>query len=235
MTWLSRLKKISGHTKHEATETTKTVSIVEKGVSVVFVAPILANAVKNEGDRTAANDPTPTTTVQVDLSAIAHTKGLPTPPADGVLIDIGTARPPGLTPALLAASLALDAQIQADGQFDNGDVNPDRWCWPHSTAMNGAELDLLAARLARFTDKGVSQGDAESLADKLVIRDRDSDDRALCLECRHMAGYGPASWRCGNWQAAGVAISQRASQLPGDLVFQLQRCPGFAPPQRTAP
>jgi len=152
-----------------------------------------------------------------------------------VLIDIGTARPPGLTPAMLAASLALDAQNHADGQCDNGDVNPDRWCYPDSTAMNGAELDLLAARLARFTDKGVSQGDAESLADKLVIRDRDSDDRALCLECRHMAGYGPASWRCGNWQAAGVAISQRASQLPGDLVFQLQRCPGFAPPQRTAP
>jgi len=160
------------------------------------------------------------------------------PPADsasGAVIDIGTVRPPVLTPAMLAASLALDAQIQADGQFDNGDVNPDRWCYPDSTAMNGAELDLLAARLARFTDKGVSQGDAESLADKLVIRDRDSDDRALCLECRHMAGYGRASWRCGNWQAAGVAISQRDSQLPGDLVFQLQRCPGFAPPQRTAP
>ena len=174
-----------------------------------------------------ANDPTPTTKVQADLSPIGDTKGLPTPPADGVLIDIGTARPPGLTPALLAASLALDAQIQADGQFDNGDVNPDRWCWPHSTAMNGAELDLLAARLARFTDKGVSQGDAEALADKLVIRDRDSDDRALCLECRHMAGYGRASWRCGNWQAAGIAISQRDSQLAADLVFKLQRCAGL--------
>jgi len=224
MTWLSRLKKISGHTKHEATETTKTVSIVEKGVSVVFVAPILANAVKNEGDRTAANDPTPTTTVQVDLSAIAHTKGLPTPPADGVLIDIGTARPPGLTPALLAASLALDAQIHADGPLPG---NPDRWCYPDSTAMTGSEIDTFTARLSRFTDKGVIQSDAESLADKLVKRDRDSDDRRLCLECTHLGGYGRASWRCGNWQAAGVAISQRDSQLAADLVFKLQRCAGL--------
>jgi len=231
--WAQRAKThFSQKGQNSTTETTET--------PLLTVLTVLSGRVCEKHDfsnqaQSAANDPTPTTKVQADLSPIGDTKGLPTPPADGVLIDIGTARPPGLTPALLAASLALDAQIQADGQFDNGAVNPDRWCWPHSTAMNGAELDLLAARLARFTDKGVSQGDAEALADKLVIRDRDSDDRALCLECRHMAGYGPASWRCGNWQAAGVAISQRASQLPGDLVFQLQRCPGFAPPQRTAP
>jgi len=179
-----------------------------------------------------ANDPTPTTKVQADLSPIGDTKGLPTPPADGVLIDIGTARPPGLTPALLAASLALDAHIHADGPLPG---NPDRWCYPDSTAMTGSEIDTFTARVQRFTAKGLPYAEAESTADRLVKRDRDSDDRRLCLECTHLGGYGRTSWRCGNWQAAGVAISQRDSQLPGDLVFQLQRCPGFAPPQRTAP
>jgi hypothetical protein len=106
-------------------------------------------------------------------------------------------------------------------------VDPDRWCYPESTTMTGTEIDLFTARLARFTDKGVIHADAECLADKLVIRDRDSDDRRLCLECTHLAGYGVTSWRCGNWQRAGVAHRARDVQLPADLVFKLQRCDGL--------
>lgn len=105
--------------------------------------------------------------------------------------------------------------------------DPDRWCWPHSTAMTGREIDLFTARLARFTDKGVIHGEAESLADKLVIRDRETDDRRLCLECTHLHGYGATSWRCGNWQAAKVAHRARDAQLPADLVLNLQRCDGL--------
>ena len=67
-------------------------------------------------------------------------------------------------------------------------ADPDRWCWPHSTAMNTGEIDTFTARLARFTDKGLSLDDSEALADKLVLRDRESDDRRLCLECAHLAG-----------------------------------------------
>ena len=32
----------------------------------------------------------------------------------------------------------------------------------------------------------------DPLADRLVIRDRDSDDRRLCLECINLAGFGTA-------------------------------------------
>jgi hypothetical protein len=105
--------------------------------------------------------------------------------------------------------------------------NPDRWCWPHSSAMNGVEIDTFAARLHQFTDKGLARNDGETLADKLVLRDRDQDDRRVCLECKHFAGHGAGSWRCGNWQAASVAIRSRDAQLPADLVMQLQRCDGF--------
>lgn len=104
---------------------------------------------------------------------------------------------------------------------------PDASCWPHSTAMNGAELDTFTARLARFTDRGLILTDAERLADALVRRDREQDDRRICPECNHFAGHRAGTWRCGNWQSAGNAIRSRNTQLPADLVVQLQRCDGF--------
>ena len=106
------------------------------------------------------------------------------------------------------------------------DANPDRWCYPHSTAMNTMEVDAFTARLSRFTDKGLSIADGEGLADKQVSWDREQDDRHSCFECTHLAGSG--GWRCGNWQRAGVAIRARDAQLPIDLVNLLQRCDGFS-------
>lgn len=105
--------------------------------------------------------------------------------------------------------------------------DPDRWCWPHSSAMNGVEIDTFAARLARFTYKGLTRNDGETLADKLVVRDREQEDRRVCLECRHFSGHGAASWRCGNLQAVGIPLGPHEAQLPADLVVQLQRCDGF--------
>lgn len=101
-------------------------------------------------------------------------------------------------------------------------TDPDRYCWPHSEAMNTAEIDAFMARLARFTDKGMSYDEAERLADALVARDRQGDDRRLCLECAHLQGAG--RWRCGNWRQADVA----RDALARDLVLMLQRCAGFA-------
>jgi hypothetical protein len=106
--------------------------------------------------------------------------------------------------------------------------DPDRWCWPRSSAMNGVEIGTFETRLHKFTEKGLAGKDGEALADKLVLRDREQDDRRVCMECRHFAGHGAGSWRCGNWQVAGIAIRPRDTQLPADLVLQLQRCDGFA-------
>ena len=105
--------------------------------------------------------------------------------------------------------------------------NPDRWCWPHSEAMNSAEINTFKARLARFTDKGLSLDDGEALADKLVTRDRELDDRRLCLECFHLSGQNGKAWDCRNWQVAKVASRARDAQLSAALVCQLQRCDGF--------
>ena len=117
------------------------------------------------------------------------------------------------------------AIAEYDGGLSRKDAEAmaDACCWPYSSAMTGAEIDTFTACLARFTDKGLSLIDAEALADKLVIRDREGDDRRVCLECVHLRHGG----RCGNWQAAGVAIRARDAQLPGDFTAMLQRCDGF--------
>ena len=134
--------------------------------------------------------------------------------------------------AFIPPSVATVATVNVAKAKNPAENDPapdaDRWAWPHSTAMTGAEIDTFTARLVRFTDKGLILDDGEALADKLVTRDREDDDRRLCLECLHLGGYGQASWRCGNWQSAGIAIRARDNQLPRDLVFELQRCDGLA-------
>ena len=140
---------------------------------------------------------------------------------------VATVRPDSLPSVATVANVSVAiAQKQAANDPTPVTQDPDRWAWPHSAAMNGAEIDTFTARLARFTDRGLGLDDAEALADKLVTRDRESDDRRLCFECIHLAGYS-GTWGCRNWQRAGVATKARNAQLPAALVVQLQRCDGF--------
>jgi hypothetical protein len=107
------------------------------------------------------------------------------------------------------------------GSFPEKDASndPDRWCWPRSQAMNSSEIETFQSRLSRFTNRGLSYDDAERYADKLVGRDRELDDRRLCVECAHLQ----VRWRCGNWKAANAG----GHNLSRDFVLILQRCPGF--------
>jgi len=108
---------------------------------------------------------------------------------------------------------------------NEANADPDRWCWPHGAAMNTAEIDTFTARLARFTDKGMPLDDAEALADKLVMRDRDDDHRRLCLECAHLQGVD--RWSCGNWKQATIGTRPADAGLAHGLVVMLQQCTGF--------
>ncbi len=141
-----------------------------------------------------------------------------------VATEAASAIPKGLSSVLAVPSPAVLEKTDSSIAVTQ---DPDRWCWPHSSAMNGTEIDTFAARLHKFTDKGLARNDGETLADKLVERDRDDDDRRVCLECCHFEGHGAGSWRCGNWQSAGIALRSRDAQLPADVVVQLQRCDGF--------
>lgn len=100
--------------------------------------------------------------------------------------------------------------------------DPDRWCWPHSSAMTGREIDTMAERTHLFNRRGLAALEAELLADKLVTRDREADDRRLCLECVHLSRAGGAL-RCAQWQRAGLGVPG----VPAGLALVLQRCDGF--------
>lgn len=103
---------------------------------------------------------------------------------------------------------------------NDGEPDPVRWCWPAGNAMNGVELKALAARVHRFTDRGVELAAAEVLADKLMQRDRDGDDRRLCLECSYLGERGQCI-------AAAVGRIPGASRRLEPVATILQRCDAF--------
>ena len=118
--------------------------------------------------------------------------------------------------------MAPMAKTGADSPAANDPTpDPDGWAWPHSQAMTSREIDTFTARLHHFTGRGLAEPDAERLADKLVTRDRESDDRRLCVECAHLRQAG--GWRCGQWKQAGIG----SAAVSADLVQLLQRCDGF--------
>jgi hypothetical protein len=83
--------------------------------------------------------------------------------------------------------------------------------------------DTKTARLALFTDRGLSIEHAEELADKLAGRDMDRDDRRLCIECVCLSG-GAGSWRCSQWRKH----QHTGPEIPSDLVTEiLHRCAWF--------
>ena len=124
--------------------------------------------------------------------------------------------------AWLTAANDSTAKAVAPIAFVGPPPDPDRWCWPHSDAMTGAEIDRFTGRLVQFTAKGLSPNDAEVLADKLLVRDRDGDDRRVCLECAYLSGWA------GRRQCRGLQYAGMGGPLASaGQVAMLQRCNGF--------
>jgi len=96
---------------------------------------------------------------------------------------------------------------------------PERWTWPNSTAMTGAEIEAFTARLAVFVAR-LPHSVAEKIAHVLLDRDRDLDDRRLCLECSNLGVHGMCH------AAAAGRLPGAASNLH-PVVTVLARCPAF--------
>ncbi|MBX9793385.1 MAG: hypothetical protein K2Y02_03710 [Burkholderiaceae bacterium] len=85
-------------------------------------------------------------------------------------------------------------------------------------AWTDADIARFLDRRARLMRWGWAETEAETLADRLVRRDREQDDRVSCTDCRH---YRPG--RCGNHRRAGLTMAD----VGRDLASLLQRCPGW--------
>jgi hypothetical protein len=96
----------------------------------------------------------------------------------------------------------------------------DRWFWPNGPAMTGQEIVIFNKRENLFLARGWDA--AEAIADRLVRRDREGGDRKVCLECAHFA----KRW-CTNAKAAEMSPNKPNTQIPAEVLTQLQRCPGF--------
>jgi hypothetical protein len=89
-----------------------------------------------------------------------------------------------------------------------------------AVAWTDADIARFLERRSRLLRWGWSEQDAEKLAERLVRRDREQDERVSCMDCAH---YRPG--RCGNHRRAGIGTAD----VGRDLVAMLQRCPGFQP------
>ncbi|MBA3624581.1 MAG: hypothetical protein H0W48_09065 [Methylibium sp.] len=137
------------------------------------------------------------------------------PVAAGLAPWFGIVWPPGGHGAHCAG---FDAQARRAAQDRPYRLTPEQGDRCHAGGWDDAEIATFTARHARLLRRGYGNDDAEDLAERLTLRDRDADNRVICTECQHYR-----SGRCGNHRAAGL----QAPEMGPDLAAMLQRCAGF--------
>lgn len=90
--------------------------------------------------------------------------------------------------------------------------------WPHTQHANDTELEAMEARLIHFKRRGMTDTEADQLADKLLQADRLQTGQVTCHLCHH---FSPARKTCGNFRLSGTGRDL------GELSAHLQRCPGY--------
>lgn len=90
----------------------------------------------------------------------------------------------------------------------------------HSPCWDDTEISTFTTRVMMFVRRGIGTTDADDLAERLVLRDRDLDDRRMCLECLHLM----TSRRCA---AAALGKLPDADRRLEPLPTILQRCEAF--------
>jgi hypothetical protein len=78
-------------------------------------------------------------------------------------------------------------------------------------AWSAPELEVFARRVKIFVKEGLNEEEAEGLAEAMLVRDAEGDDRRVCFECTK---YQPAKVLCSVYRKR-------------PLRFTLQRCEFF--------
>lgn len=120
-------------------------------------------------------------------------------------------------------ALVLALQAEASGPppprwSGNPLMTPEQGDECHVCGWSSAEIFTFTARAACFDRIG--RPDAEHLAERLTLRDRDLDDRRMCVECRELESSG----RCGAARRGEVPSADRRLE-PAQNV--LMRCGRF--------
>ena len=102
----------------------------------------------------------------------------------------------GLREAIRAEKPAL-VELLAESPFD---LTPSAW--------TDADISAFLDRRARLLRWGWPEPEAEKLAERLVSRDRERDDRVICIDCSHFR-----RGRCGNHKAAGLDAADLGRDL----------------------
>lgn len=88
-----------------------------------------------------------------------------------------------------------------------------------------SHIDPFFERRDRLQQAGLDKEDAGLMAFKLERRDREGDERHVCIECRHLVGSANGWW-CSQWQQC----QPYAPEIPSDMVtLVLHRCDSFYP------
>ncbi len=118
--------------------------------------------------------------------------------------------------AVTAGGGGRDFQVQPDPANDSGEQG--QAIDLGAVAREDADIAAFTDRRARLLRWGWTEPEAERLAERLVRRDREQDERVSCTDCLH---YRPG--RCGNHQRAGLNVPD----VGRDLAALLQQCPGY--------
>lgn len=112
---------------------------------------------------------------------------------------------PECAPSVAAVATVAVAGVQKL-KIDRADLRPSH------AEQTEQETALYAARLQAFQGKGIADDDAATLANRLIERDRQLDDRRNCAECS-----GFYAGRC----------KHRLSPIGESTIQTLHRCKGF--------
>ena len=119
----------------------------------------------------------------------------------------------------LVLALQAEAKQQPPRRSGNPLMTPEQGDDCHAGGWDDAEIDAFTARTERFALLG-RVADADHLAERLTLRDRQHDDRRLCLECTWLGDTG----RC---LAAATGRIPGADRRLEPVQTILQRCDAF--------
>ncbi len=187
-------------------------NLLKKGSLQAFATATVATV--------ATLDPrTPLTVATVATVAVATLRKQAANDSKAVATDAVSAKPERLSSVLAVPSPAVLEEHDSSIALTE---DPDLWCWPHSSAMNCVEIDRFTGRVLRLQNLGVDLLKAEGLAETLLKRDREADDRRMCAECSNLVGR-----QCRNPQGAELGLPSHRTADVSPIRFMLQRCAGF--------